>query len=173
VELHWLILSYSFFIPVVLRISILFTVINIEFTLGIDQHLGQINRVTSGVALTSCFREVSLSWIALLSSMLDPLSPSLVSSISLGKSKFPIQLIPCSVSETESHQLFSSCLVLSQWIVWILLKIDIRVCAPGRSFAHKAGNKCDVSDNQFSATQSGWKFLHDALTINFLIWTLS
>jgi len=151
---HWHILSYFFFTPLFLLVSIALTDIDTFSARLFDFHASRINPGTFGAALTSrCLGQSG-------SSMLLPCFISYSTSIphssplSSGISRSPFQLSQSSVSEMVSVARSSS--ISTGWweILQILRTFNICVCSPGRSFADKGGGNGDLSDNLNSAAPS-------------------
>jgi len=151
---HWCILSYFFFTPVFLLVSIALTVTNTFSACLFDFRVSRINPGTFGAVLTSrcSWSSMLLSW-----SISDSKSATQSSSLSFGLSKSPFQLSQLSVSEMLSGALSLS--LSTGW--WLILQIRRTftswVRPPGRSFADKGGGKGVLSDNLNAAAPSCWK----------------
>ena len=160
---HWRILSYFFFTPVFLLISIALTVINTVSARWCDFHEGQINPGTFGTALTSHCSGHSGSSILRSCSLSDSTSPAQLSSLSFGLSKSPFQLSQSAVSQMLSGGLLSSVSTGWRLILQIRRTSNIWVCPPGRYFAETGGCKRELSDNLNTATRSCWESNQGAL----------
>ena len=151
---HWCILSYIFFTPIFLLVSIALTVTNTFSACLIDFRVGRINPETFGAALTSDCSGHSESSMLLSYCTSDSTSATQSSSLSFGLSKSPFQLSQSLVSGMLSGALSSSLLTGWQLILRIRWRFNIWVRSPGRSFADKACGKGDLSVNLNAAAPS-------------------
>ena len=163
---HSCIVSYFFFTPSFLLVSIALTVINTFSACLFDFGVGRINTGTFGTALPSRWSGHSRCSMLLSYSISDWGSEVQSSSLSYALSKSPFQWGQSSMSEMLSGALSSS--LSTGW--WLFPQIqrtfNTWVHPPGRSFADKGGRKWDLSDNVYAAAPSCWKSDHDALTIS-------
>jgi hypothetical protein len=146
--------SYVLFTSLFLLVSIAWTVINTYPACLCDIHVGQTNPGTYG--------EVLISWCSGHCRCLMPLSRSLSDSTSatqssmlwFGQSKSPFQLGQWSVSEMLVGLITSALSTGGQLILRIQRTCNIWVHPPGLTFADKAGDKGDLSDNLNAAAPS-------------------
>ena len=154
---HWRILSYLFFTPLCLLVSIALTVTNTFWACLFYFCVGRTNQETFCAALTSCCSGHSCCSMWLLCSISDSSSATQSSSLSFGSSKSPFQFSQFSVSKMHSGA--QSSWHWTRW--WLIFRIwrtfKIRLCPPGRSFADKAGSKGGLSDNLNAAAPSCWE----------------
>jgi len=163
---HWRILSYFFFPPLFLRVSIPLTVTNTCSAFHFDFRVGQTNRGTFGAAHTSCGSGHSGSSMPVFGSISDSSSAAQSSSLLFGFTKSPLLFSQSSLSEMRSGAL--SLLLSTGWrlIHRIWRTFTICVYPPGMFSVDKAGGKGDLSDNLNAAAPSCWKSDLDALTIS-------
>jgi len=160
---HWRILSYFFCTTLFLLVSIALSITNTFSACVFDFRVGQINLGTFGAALTSCCSGHFGFSMPSSFSISDSTSATQSSSLSFRLSKSPFQLSQSSVSEMLSGALSSSLCTGWQLILQIRWTFNIGVCPPVRSYADKAGDKGDLSDNLNAAVPSCWKSDQDAL----------
>ena len=167
-QTYWPNLSYFFLSPFFLLASIALTVINSFSAVFIILRVGQINPGTFGAALTTQCSGLSEALLPLSASILDSSSASQSSSQLSRLSKSPFQLSQFLLLEMLSGTISS--LLSAGWQLILLIRqtFNTGVCPPGRSFAHKAGGKDDLSDNVNAATPSCWKLDQDAPMISSL-----
>ena len=154
---HWHILSFLFFTPCFLLISIALTVTNSFSAFLFDFQVGRINPWTFGAVLTSQCNGHSVSSMPLPYSISDSKSALQLSSVSFGLSKS--LFLSSQSSVYEMHSSAPSPWLSTGWQLVLRLRLtcNIWVRPPGRSFAHKAGAKGDRSDNLNAAALSCWK----------------
>jgi len=162
---HWGILSYVFFTPRSLLVSIALTVINTFSACQLDFHVGWINQGTLGAALKSRCTGHSESSVLLSCSLPGSMPAAQLSSLSFALSMAQFELSQSSVSEMLRGALSSSLSTGWRLILLIWRTFHICVCPPGRSFADTGGGNGDLSDNLNAAAPSCWKSDEDALTL--------
>jgi len=134
---HWRILSYFFFTPLFLLVSIALTVTNTISACLFVFRVGRINPETFGATLTSRRSGHSGSLMLLSCSISDSMSAAQSSSLSFGLLKSPFQLSQSSVSEMLSGAVSSSLSTGWRLILRIWRTFKIWVCSPGRSLQTK------------------------------------